>query len=651
MLAGAGLGIGAAFAAPAAAQAGTIEVDNLGDAGAGACVTGIADDCSLRSAIDTANGVSGHDLITFRSGLSGTITIDPDLPTITEAVTIEGPGADVLTIDGAYFSRAFHLRTGTPGDLVTISDLTMIRGSSSQSVVNANYGGTILNENATLRLVDSAITGSTADDGGAIYSGCDDACGQPDGAGDTANTIVRRSTLSGNEVIGTAGAIYFNYGAGTVDRSTLSGNEASRGGAAIGLYDTVGPVRIENSTITGNTVTADLTIHGAAVNIFQNSGGVTISNSTVAGNIGDDNSGGVFFFNFGGDPNPRIENSIVADNTASSNPDIGAANSGVFDVAFDLIEDPGTADLNGLGGNQLNVDPQLGSLDDFGGPTQTMLPGADGPAIDNGSAFGVSLDQRGRMRPFDVPAIADADDGSDIGAVELQGVPTCLDVGVTTAHNTAADVQLDCTGPEDVVHEIVAGPANGSISGFDPDTGELTYTPNAGFSGSDSFTYRGIGEAASAPQTVTIDVAAAPPGSTDALATSCRGEAATIAGTAGGETLVGTPGADVIAAGGGDDLVRGLGGRDLICADEGDDAVRAGSGADSVHGGNGNDLLRGSKGSDSLRGDEGGDRLFGQGGADRLFGGGRGAGGATDGCFGGPGADSARGCDERAGVP
>ena len=49
-----------------------------------------------------------------------------------------------------------------------------------------------------------------------------------------------------------------------------------------------------------------------------------------------------------------------------------------------------------------------------------MAPAADSPVIDAGSAFGLATDQRGQPRPFDFPSIANADDGSDIGAIELQ---------------------------------------------------------------------------------------------------------------------------------------------------------------------------------------------------------------------------------------
>jgi hypothetical protein len=71
------------------------------------------------------------------------------------------------------------------------------------------------------------------------------------------------------------------------------------------------------------------------------------------------------------------------------------------------------------------VDPGLApSLADNGGPTQTLalLPGSI--AIDAGSAFGATTDQRGTPRPSDLPTIANVagGDGSDIGAFEASPI-------------------------------------------------------------------------------------------------------------------------------------------------------------------------------------------------------------------------------------
>ena len=63
----------------------------------------------------------------------------------------------------------------------------------------------------------------------------------------------------------------------------------------------------------------------------------------------------------------------------------------------------------------------LGPLQDNGGPTWTHAPLSGSPAIDQGKSFGLTTDQRGQPRPFDIASIANASggDGSDIGAFEL----------------------------------------------------------------------------------------------------------------------------------------------------------------------------------------------------------------------------------------
>ncbi|MDC2862354.1 Ig-like domain-containing protein, partial [Delftia sp. DT-2] len=61
--------------------------------------------------------------------------------------------------------------------------------------------------------------------------------------------------------------------------------------------------------------------------------------------------------------------------------------------------------------------------------------------------------------------------------------------------------------------EITTGPAHGVISGFDPQTGTLVYTPTAGYSGPDTFAFTVSDghQSAAAPASVTIEVIAADP--------------------------------------------------------------------------------------------------------------------------------------------
>ena len=146
----------------------TISDESDGDYSAG--------DLSLREAIGLANGSIGPDTITFDAVVfdsARTMQLTKQLPTITDAVVITGPGAGVLTIDAGGGIDG-TIESGTPDgfrifeidDLdagnqidVTISGLTLTGG-------DINVGGAIFSkENLTIERVtlDANRTGSAVD--------------------------------------------------------------------------------------------------------------------------------------------------------------------------------------------------------------------------------------------------------------------------------------------------------------------------------------------------------------------------------------------------------------------------------------------------------------------------------------------------------
>jgi hypothetical protein len=89
-------------------------------------------------------------------------------------------------------------------------------------------------------------------------------------------------------------------------------------------------------------------------------------------------------------------------------------------------------------------------------------------------------------------------------------IPTAKDVSVQTPSGTAAPVTLSAEDPDSdgLRFAVQDGPQHGTLTGTAPD---LTYTPEKGYSGQDSFTYTAsdaISE--SAPATVSIEVLGAP---------------------------------------------------------------------------------------------------------------------------------------------
>ncbi|WP_288940491.1 Hint domain-containing protein [uncultured Roseovarius sp.] len=175
----------------------------------------------------------------------------------------------------------------------------------------------------------------------------------------------------------------------------------------------------------------------------------------------------------------------------------------------------------------------------------------------------------------------------------------------------------------------VTDPANGSAV-INAD-GTITYTPDAGFSGEDSFSYTvSDGNGGTDTATVTVSVAENP---RDGI----------VEGTGGGDLIddsyTGDPEGDMIDAG--DAILPGEGPEDdIVQAGDGDDTVIAGLGDDDVDAGTGNDSVLGEEGDDSLQGMAGEDTLDGGTGDDTLDGG-----EDDDVLTGGDGSDSVLGGD------
>lgn len=89
-------------------------------------------------------------------------------------------------------------------------------------------------------------------------------------------------------------------------------------------------------------------------------------------------------------------------------------------------------------------------------------------------------------------------------------VPEAADLSLLTGHNQAAAISLSASDPdnEPLVYTIVTQPASGTLSGSG---NAWTYTPNDGFSGTDTFTFKaGDGTFDSNTATVRITVNAPP---------------------------------------------------------------------------------------------------------------------------------------------
>lgn len=280
--------------------------------------------CTLREAIGAANSntasggavgecaagsASGSDTIDFSA--NGTINLTTALPNISSDMTIDGPGAGLLTVrrDTGGDYRIFNITFGT----VEISGLTVANGKTADGSpgnfgTNAQYGGGILNV-GTLTLTDVELTGNRTGAGGAgLNFG-----GSGGSGGALANTGTVTMTncsvtgnITGNGGAGNAGVGDGGRGGGiysennlTMTNCSVNGNTTGdpgtaagangKGGEGGGIYSRVGVLTLTNVTvnnnITGSTppVNASSSIGGGG-GIFTVLGTATLTNCTISGN-------------------------------------------------------------------------------------------------------------------------------------------------------------------------------------------------------------------------------------------------------------------------------------------------------------------------------------------------------------------------------
>ena len=383
----------------------SIIVDTLVDENDG---IGIGTGTSLRDAIAAA---TPGETIDF--SVTGTINMNDALGEmlINKALTITGPGANLLTIDAG--NGADHtFATGDGYRIFNIDD-------GSGALIDVEIIGLTLTGGDAPRGADgNEATGSPGASGGAILS--------------TENLTVIASTISGN-ASGSGGTGGFTFGPFPLGGTLSFAYAGGAGGSGGGIFSSAGTLTIRDSTIDGNmtgrggnagtpVASADLRSGanggdgGDGGGIFVGSGNVLIEQSTISGDA-TGSGGNASSGNFGsGTPGVRgdgggvassastmVTRSTLTNNTARVGG--GILGGGVANVSGSIIAgNSATSSANVAGTlasdtfNLIDVDPLLAPLADNGGPTQTHAPLFGSPAINAGDpAFVVppAFDQRG----------------------------------------------------------------------------------------------------------------------------------------------------------------------------------------------------------------------------------------------------------------
>jgi hypothetical protein len=395
----------------------------LGGAGPALGATETPVDCGsgadLQAAIDAA---APGDVLDISGTCVGTFQIAKGLVLqgVSNAVLDAHAQGTTLTVDkGRVRVKNLTITGGRPlenivGGILNSGNLTLNHVTVTGNLAptwDTNIGA-IENVGGPLLLVRSTVAGNEGAIGG-IYNQC-------------ATATVRKSTIGPNTGSGIVNVDVCLNEVLTVVDSTIS-NNTSDGAAGI---ENQASATIFRSTIANNTSrnSPSNNVHPSPGGI-QNDGTISIVESTIAFNVGDHDPGGLL------DTTGRttIAATILGVNRAGNGLAWDCAGS-ITSNGYNLVSTP--RDPSTFPGQPCSLEtasaptdilgplnPVLFVLGDYGGPTQTVKPGAKSPAVDaipvdalttDGTtalcpASG-STDQRGRPRP-NGPAC-------DIGSVE-----------------------------------------------------------------------------------------------------------------------------------------------------------------------------------------------------------------------------------------
>jgi hypothetical protein len=329
----------------------TFTVENTSDT----VISGVPASGTLRWAIEQADQAGGTDSIDFDPSVFGTaqtITLGQLLTPIeiSTAITINGPGAGLLTINGNNDGGVFEVESGVSATItnVTITGASLGNNGAIDDLGSLSLSTCTITDNTisgvyvagTADISDCTITGNNSYSGAGVYvkggtatitdsTLSDNTGAQGGGVCDEGTATLTDCTLSGDSTLGGGGALY-NSGQLKVYSSTLSGDDGS--GAAV--FNHSGTAYLSGTTISGGSGfidggnldnqygatlnVTDCTISGATAQIgagLYNAGKATLTDCTISNNNATFGYGG-------GISNGHLQNKavlIVNDCTISGN--------------------------------------------------------------------------------------------------------------------------------------------------------------------------------------------------------------------------------------------------------------------------------------------------------------------------------------------
>ncbi len=323
----------------------------------------------------TGPSTISFDPTVFATAQSITLAASLLLSNTAQPILIQGPTTATVTVNGNKANGSaiqdFIVDTGV---MATIQNLTIAGGNAFP----LNGGGcTILG--GTVTIDHCTITNNAAYSGGGINVSA-------------GNLLLEDSTISLNTTpitgYGTGAGLNVQGGAVTIVACLFTQNTSNgiNGGTGGAIYTAAGVTTVVDSTLTGNTAATQSAYagNGGAVACEGAEGSGTTVNlvdCTITGNTTDGGynggAGGGIYTNYYVAVN--LLNDVIWNNTAVTYPDLDAASYIAATVNYTLIGS-GTGNPANGAGNILGVPTStaiLGALGNNGGPTQSMLPGAN----------------------------------------------------------------------------------------------------------------------------------------------------------------------------------------------------------------------------------------------------------------------------------
>ncbi len=246
---------------------------------------------TLRWAVEQADQAGGANTIAFNStfntpqtitleqlGSAVEITAATGPGTLPQSLTIDGPGAGLLTINGNSEGGVFQVDQGASA---SISGVTITGGSLGDNGAIDDLG--------SLTLTSSTITANTIS--GVYVSG---------------TATISNCTITGNSSYSGAG-VFVKGGTATISSSTLSDNTGAQGG---GVCDQGGTVTVTDCTISGDSTlggggglynSGQLKVYGGTLvgdsgsgaAVFNDAGTIYLKGTTISGSSGFIDGGGL----------------------------------------------------------------------------------------------------------------------------------------------------------------------------------------------------------------------------------------------------------------------------------------------------------------------------------------------------------------------